>query len=67
MKTDQKSMSKNYDSNKFVEWKVNEKIGNVMMRNKKKWRDLEVGGTAANSSTKANLPCEESGCFLKLF
>ena len=32
-----------------------------MMRNKKKWRDLEVGGTAANSSTKANLPCEESG------
>ena len=38
-----------------------------MMRNKKKWRNLEEGGTAANSSTKANLPCEESGCFLEVF
>ena len=34
-----------------------------MVRNKKKWQNLEVGGTAAKSSTKANLPCEESGCF----
>ena len=26
-----------------------------------------VGGTAAKSSTKANLPCEVSGCFLEVF
>ena len=38
-----------------------------MVRNKKKWQNVEVGGTAASSSTKTNLPCEKSGCLSEVF
>ena len=32
-----------------------------------KWLDLEVGGTAAESSDQANLPSEENGLFSEVF
>ena len=39
----------------------------MTVRHKKKSQNLEVGGMAARSSTKANIPCEESGHFLEVF
>ena len=35
---------------KLVAWDVDEKIGIVKVSNEKKWWNLEVGGTAAESS-----------------
>ena len=38
-----------------------------MVRIKKKWRNLDVGGTEARNNTKANLPCKESGRFSEVY
>ena len=43
----------NVNLKRFGALRINEKIGNVKERNKQKWPDLEVGGTAAESSDLA--------------